>query len=51
MRTGVDSTPTIFVNGRRILDKSRESLKAAIEAALKEVTGPAVGAALAPAKP
>jgi protein-disulfide isomerase len=35
MRIGVNSTPTIFVNGQRLRDKSREALKAAIEAALK----------------
>jgi protein-disulfide isomerase len=31
---GVNSTPTVFVNGRRIPEISREALKAAIEAAL-----------------
>lgn len=35
-RLGVDATPTVFVNGRRARDRSREGLKAAIEAALKE---------------
>ena len=35
-KLGVDSTPTVFINGKRIKDKSRESLKSAIEAALKE---------------
>jgi protein-disulfide isomerase len=35
-KLGVNSTPTVFINGKRIKDKSRESLKAAIEAALKE---------------
>jgi protein-disulfide isomerase len=34
-RLGVNSTPTVFINGRRIKEKTRESLKAAIEAALK----------------
>lgn len=33
---GVDSTPTVFINGRRIRDKTPEGLKAAIEAALKQ---------------
>jgi protein-disulfide isomerase len=33
---GVDSTPTVFVNGRRVRDKTAEGLKAAIEAALKQ---------------
>jgi protein-disulfide isomerase len=32
----VNSTPTVFVNGRRVKERSRESLKAAVEAALKE---------------
>jgi protein-disulfide isomerase len=32
---GVNSTPTVFINGKRIRDKSPESLRAAIEAALK----------------
>jgi protein-disulfide isomerase len=32
---GVDSTPTVFVNGRRVRDRTAEGLKAAIEAALK----------------
>ncbi|MCI0488373.1 MAG: DsbA family protein [Blastocatellia bacterium] len=36
-RAGVDATPTVFINGRRIKEKTRENLKAAIEAALKEV--------------
>jgi protein-disulfide isomerase len=34
-KLGVNATPTIFVNGKRLRDKSPESLKAAIEAALK----------------
>lgn len=33
-RLGIDSTPTIFINGRRATDKSYESLKAGIETAL-----------------
>lgn len=33
---GVGSTPTVFINGKRIRDKSAEGLKAAIEAALKQ---------------
>ncbi|MFY9609848.1 MAG: thioredoxin domain-containing protein [Blastocatellia bacterium] len=33
---GVDSTPTVFVNGRRVRDRTAEGLKAAIEAALKQ---------------
>jgi protein-disulfide isomerase len=32
---GVNSTPTVFINGKRVRNKSAESLKAAIEAALK----------------
>ena len=35
-KLGVNSTPTVFINGRRVKDKSRESLKSAIDAALKE---------------
>lgn len=35
-RTGVDSTPSIFINGKRIREKTREALKSAIEAALKD---------------
>jgi protein-disulfide isomerase len=33
---GVDSTPTVFINGKRALDKSREALKLAIEAAFAD---------------
>jgi protein-disulfide isomerase len=33
---GVDSNPTVFINGKRIRDKSAEGLRAAIEAALKQ---------------
>jgi protein-disulfide isomerase len=32
---GVDSTPAVFINGRRALEKSYEALKANIEASLK----------------
>jgi protein-disulfide isomerase len=35
-KLGVNSTPTVFINGKRIKDRTPESLKAAIEAALKE---------------
>ena len=28
MRLGLDSTPTVFINGRRVSDKSYEALKA-----------------------
>jgi protein-disulfide isomerase len=35
-KLGVDSTPTVFINGKRALDKSREALKSAIEAALTD---------------
>lgn len=34
-RLGVDSTPTLYVNGRLVADTSYEGLKAMIEAALK----------------
>lgn len=37
IRYGVESTPALFVNGRRIKDNSYEGLKAAIEAALSEI--------------
>lgn len=33
-RLGVNGTPTIFINGRRITDRSYEGMKATIEAAL-----------------
>ncbi|HKV41251.1 MAG TPA: thioredoxin domain-containing protein [Blastocatellia bacterium] len=36
MRVGIDSTPTVFINGRKIQDKTYESLKAVIEEALKQ---------------
>jgi protein-disulfide isomerase len=35
-KLGVNSTPTVFINGRKIKDRTRESLKSAVEAALKE---------------
>jgi protein-disulfide isomerase len=35
MRLGIDSTPTVFINGRRVSDKSYDGLKANIEEALK----------------
>jgi protein-disulfide isomerase len=34
-KLGVNSTPTVFINGRRVKDKSKESLRAVIDAALK----------------
>ena len=34
-KLGVNGTPTLYVNGKRISDKSYESLKGAVEAALK----------------
>jgi protein-disulfide isomerase len=37
-KLGVNSTPTVFINGKRIRDKSPEGLKAAIEAALKSAS-------------
>ena len=37
-KIGVSSTPTVFINGRRLKDKSKESMKAAIEAAFKNPT-------------
>lgn len=35
LRLGVNGTPTLFVNGRRVAEPSYEALKAAIEAALR----------------
>jgi protein-disulfide isomerase len=35
VRIGIQATPTVFVNGRRISETTYEPLKAAIEAALK----------------
>jgi protein-disulfide isomerase len=35
-KVGVSSTPSLFVNGRRVNDRTYEGLKAAIEAALKK---------------
>jgi protein-disulfide isomerase len=35
MKLGIDSTPTVFINGRRVSDKSYDALKASIELALK----------------
>lgn len=35
-KLGVSGTPTVFINGKRVKDKSKESLKAVIDAALKE---------------
>jgi len=34
---GVSSTPTVFVNGRKVKDKTLEGLKAAVQSALKVV--------------
>ena len=34
-RIGVNSTPTLFVNGKLVRERTREALKAAIEAAIK----------------
>ncbi|MEK6287928.1 MAG: thioredoxin domain-containing protein [Acidobacteriota bacterium] len=35
-KIGVDSTPTVFINGKLAREKTREALKQAIEAALKD---------------
>lgn len=35
MRVGVSGAPAIFINGRRVSDRTYESLKAAVEGALK----------------
>jgi protein-disulfide isomerase len=37
-KIGVDSTPTLFINGKRARERTREALKTAIEAALKDGT-------------
>ena len=34
-RIGVNGTPTVFINGKRLKDRSKETLKAALDAALK----------------
>ncbi|MFL6214747.1 MAG: thioredoxin domain-containing protein [Blastocatellia bacterium] len=34
-KLGINGTPTVFINGKRLRDKTAESLKAAIDAALK----------------
>ena len=39
MKLGLNSTPTIFINGRKVNEKTREALKAAIEASLKTREG------------
>ena len=38
-KLGVNSTPAVFVNGRRVPEKNKESLKAAIESAIKNGAG------------
>lgn len=38
-RIGVNATPTLFVNGRLVRERTREALKAAIEAAFKATAG------------
>lgn len=35
MRLGIEATPTVFINGRRVSNKSYEELKANVEAAFK----------------
>jgi protein-disulfide isomerase len=34
-KLGIEGTPTVFINGRRVSDRSYDALKANIEAALK----------------
>jgi predicted DsbA family dithiol-disulfide isomerase len=36
MRVGVNGTPRVFINGRSVSETTYESLRAAIEVALKE---------------
>jgi hypothetical protein len=38
MKLGVNGTPTIFVNGRRVSAKGFDELKATVEQALKAAT-------------
>lgn len=38
IRLGINATPTVFINGRRVSDKSYEALKATIETALRVVS-------------
>ncbi|HEX4945512.1 MAG TPA: thioredoxin domain-containing protein [Blastocatellia bacterium] len=40
LQLGVSGTPTLFVNGRLVAEPSYAALKAAIEAALKEIRNP-----------
>ena len=35
---GINSTPSIFINGHRVEDRSAEKMKTLIEAALKKTT-------------
>ena len=37
-RLRIDATPTLFINGRRVMDNSYDSLKATIDAALKTLS-------------
>ena len=37
-RLRIDSTPTLFINGRRVMDNSYDALKATIDVALKALT-------------
>jgi protein-disulfide isomerase len=39
MKLGLNATPTIFINGRRVSAKSYEELKASVDAALKSLSG------------
>jgi protein-disulfide isomerase len=40
-KLGITGTPTVFINGKRLRDRTSESLKAAIDAALKTAGGKA----------
>lgn len=44
MKLGLNATPTIFVNGRRVSARSYEDLKASIEAALKSLSSASLAA-------
>ena len=41
MKLGIDSTPTLFVNGRKMTEqKNHDSIKAAVDSALKDAASP-----------
>jgi protein-disulfide isomerase len=38
MKLGINATPTVFINGRRVAAKSYDELKAIVEAAFKALS-------------